>query len=161
MEKSFQKKVSYPYGFPYQPYDVQESLMNKIFELLKSEKKLGLFESPTGTVSITLKFHFFRVKPWAWYVLLLHGIWVKTLIQAINQSKLKRLGQNLMMTFYLSLVLGPLNQFLNNKKFPKSERKEFIQQFPQKTSKKYSLILKRVRLFQIIIKIERDLRVTQ
>jgi chromosome transmission fidelity protein 1 len=48
MEKS--QKVNHPYSFPFKPYDVQLELMDQIYDLLKSEKKLGLFESPTGTV---------------------------------------------------------------------------------------------------------------
>lgn len=38
------------YGFPYPaPYSVQIDLMNSITEFIKSENKVGLFESPTGT----------------------------------------------------------------------------------------------------------------
>jgi chromosome transmission fidelity protein 1 len=49
MEKS--KAIKFEYGFPYKPYNVQLELMNKIYDLLSSEKKIGLFESPTGTVT--------------------------------------------------------------------------------------------------------------
>ena len=34
--------------FPYEPYDVQKTYMQKVLECL-SEKKFGLLESPTGT----------------------------------------------------------------------------------------------------------------
>jgi chromosome transmission fidelity protein 1 len=44
------EKKSHPFGFHYKPYDVQVSLMEKIYELLSMDKKIGLFESPTGTV---------------------------------------------------------------------------------------------------------------
>ena len=38
------------YGFPFDsPYSVQIELMNSITEFLKSESRVGLFESPTGT----------------------------------------------------------------------------------------------------------------
>jgi hypothetical protein len=36
--------------------------MNKIYELLKDEKKIGLFESPTGTVINYINLNLYRVK---------------------------------------------------------------------------------------------------
>jgi len=46
-------KESAKYGFPYdKPYSVQVELMDSIYGFLRDENaKLGLFESPTGTVS--------------------------------------------------------------------------------------------------------------
>ena len=43
-----------PFGFPYaEPYSVQLDLMTNLTEFLQDQNaKLGLFESPTGTVSI-------------------------------------------------------------------------------------------------------------
>lgn len=38
------------FEFPFQPYPIQEEFMRKLFETLEL-KKLGVFESPTGTVS--------------------------------------------------------------------------------------------------------------
>ena len=35
---------------PYQPYDIQNDLMNAIYECIEGGK-IGIFESPTGTVS--------------------------------------------------------------------------------------------------------------
>lgn len=35
---------------PYPPYDIQTDLMNAIYECIDSGK-VGIFESPTGTVS--------------------------------------------------------------------------------------------------------------
>lgn len=37
--------------FPFEPYDIQKSFMQELYKTLK-EGKLGIFESPTGTVSI-------------------------------------------------------------------------------------------------------------
>ncbi|CDW73958.1 atp-dependent rna helicase [Stylonychia lemnae] len=50
-QKSTQQKikVEHPYGFPFKPYQVQLDLMDKIFETLSKNQKIGLFESPTGT----------------------------------------------------------------------------------------------------------------
>ena len=39
---------------PYPPYDIQLGLMNKIHETLSQNKKVGIFESPTGTVSFNI-----------------------------------------------------------------------------------------------------------
>ena len=50
MEKLTQKSKRHPYGFPYDPYEVQIKLMDNIYDMLSSDKKLGLYESPTGTV---------------------------------------------------------------------------------------------------------------
>merc|ERR1719412_3531848 len=36
------------FGFPFQPYEIQEQFMKKLFEVLNNEQ-LGIFESPTGT----------------------------------------------------------------------------------------------------------------
>lgn len=38
-----------PYNHPFQPYDVQISLMDAIYKTLENGSKLGIFESPTGT----------------------------------------------------------------------------------------------------------------
>lgn len=38
------------FNFPFQPYSIQNEFMKNLFELIES-KKLGIFESPTGTVS--------------------------------------------------------------------------------------------------------------
>lgn len=36
------------FDFPFQPYDIQQKLMNKLYQVLVN-KKIGIFESPTGT----------------------------------------------------------------------------------------------------------------
>ncbi|KAH8351268.1 hypothetical protein KR084_003770 [Drosophila pseudotakahashii] len=42
------------FGFPYTPYEIQEQLMQEVFQVLEN-KKIGIFESPTGTgKSLTL-----------------------------------------------------------------------------------------------------------
>ena len=37
------------FGFPFAPYDIQVDFMKALFITLE-KKKLGIFESPTGTV---------------------------------------------------------------------------------------------------------------
>lgn len=46
-----EKLIKHPYGFPFKPYQVQLDLMESIHKMLSSDLKLGLFESPTGTVT--------------------------------------------------------------------------------------------------------------
>lgn len=38
------------FEFPFTPYPIQNDFMKNLYSLLE-EKKLGIFESPTGTVS--------------------------------------------------------------------------------------------------------------
>jgi Rad3-related DNA helicase len=40
------------FNFPYKPYDIQLDLMKKIWSTIDSGN-IGIFESPTGTVSYT------------------------------------------------------------------------------------------------------------
>lgn len=40
------------FPFPFQPYDIQEKFMNELYYTIE-KGKLGIFESPTGTVSIS------------------------------------------------------------------------------------------------------------
>lgn len=37
------------FGFPFKPYAIQEEFMKELYNLL-DQKKIGIFESPTGTV---------------------------------------------------------------------------------------------------------------
>ena len=37
------------FPFPYQPYDIQEQFMQALYSAL-DQGKVGIFESPTGTV---------------------------------------------------------------------------------------------------------------
>ena len=37
------------YKFPFQPYDIQYEFMNCLYQVIE-EGKVGIFESPTGTV---------------------------------------------------------------------------------------------------------------
>lgn len=39
--------------FPFEPYDVQKQLMSKIYATLE-KGGIGIFESPTGTVSMSI-----------------------------------------------------------------------------------------------------------
>lgn len=41
------------FPFPFEPYDIQEKFMRSLYSVLE-EKKLGIFESPTGTVRAML-----------------------------------------------------------------------------------------------------------
>jgi Rad3-related DNA helicase len=41
------------FQFPYQAYPIQVQMMNAVYEALR-EQKIGLFESPTGTVCMTI-----------------------------------------------------------------------------------------------------------
>lgn len=42
-------EVPHAFPFPFQPYDIQLDLMRKLYEALELGK-IGIFESPTGTV---------------------------------------------------------------------------------------------------------------
>jgi hypothetical protein len=49
---SFQKKMSKipdSFGFPFEPYSIQKDFMTSLYRTL-SQDKIGIFESPTGTV---------------------------------------------------------------------------------------------------------------
>ncbi|XP_037935516.1 ATP-dependent DNA helicase DDX11 [Teleopsis dalmanni] len=47
-------KTATEFDFPYQPYNIQQQLMEALFDVLE-HKKIGIFESPTGTgKSLTL-----------------------------------------------------------------------------------------------------------
>jgi chromosome transmission fidelity protein 1 len=38
-----------PFGFPFEPYNIQKDFMEELYNVLE-EGKVGIFESPTGTV---------------------------------------------------------------------------------------------------------------
>ena len=42
-------EVPHAFPFPFRPYDIQLDLMRKLYEALELGK-IGIFESPTGTV---------------------------------------------------------------------------------------------------------------
>ena len=46
-EENFEKPGYFPFPFP--PYDIQEQFMKCLYKAIESGK-VGLFESPTGTV---------------------------------------------------------------------------------------------------------------
>lgn len=39
-----------PFGFPFEPYGIQKDFMKELYNVL-DQGKIGIFESPTGTVS--------------------------------------------------------------------------------------------------------------
>ena len=41
------------FPFPFQPYDIQKDFMREVYTTLESGQ-IGIFESPTGTVSHTI-----------------------------------------------------------------------------------------------------------
>ncbi|XP_030245416.1 ATP-dependent DNA helicase DDX11, partial [Drosophila navojoa] len=52
--KSLSTPAAHEFGFPYTPYEIQEQLMQQLFQVLE-HKQIGIFESPTGTgKSLTL-----------------------------------------------------------------------------------------------------------
>ncbi|XP_023166844.2 ATP-dependent DNA helicase DDX11 [Drosophila hydei] len=52
--KALSTPAAQDFGFPYTPYDIQEQLMQQLFQVLE-HKQIGIFESPTGTgKSLTL-----------------------------------------------------------------------------------------------------------
>ena len=72
------------FPFPFEPYDIQEKFMRSLYTVLE-DKKLGIFESPTGTVC-ALRFPsqscawqllppsvVCRESHWVWYVVLSNG----------------------------------------------------------------------------------------
>ena len=50
VERNFKSPGYFPFPFP--PYDIQEEFMKQLYEVLE-EGAIGIFESPTGTVSET------------------------------------------------------------------------------------------------------------
>lgn len=46
-----QEKAKMNFPFPYTPYRIQEEFMAKLYHVLETGK-IGIFESPTGTVSL-------------------------------------------------------------------------------------------------------------
>lgn len=38
------------FPFPFEPYDIQKKFMSELYKTI-NDRKLGIFESPTGTVS--------------------------------------------------------------------------------------------------------------
>lgn len=47
------EKSSGTFGHPYKPYDIQIQFMKELYEVLQN-KKVGIFESPTGKLYHTL-----------------------------------------------------------------------------------------------------------
>lgn len=48
---------SVSFSFPFEPYDIQKAFMQQLYDCLETGK-LGIFESPTGTVCIIYFFLF-------------------------------------------------------------------------------------------------------
>lgn len=51
---------SRPFGFPFPPYDIQKDFMEALYNVLE-QGKVGIFESPTGTVRKHIDLFFFYV----------------------------------------------------------------------------------------------------
>ena len=49
------------FPFPFTPYSIQKDLMHNLYVAIE-EKKLGIFESPTGTVSVSVFLGYVSVK---------------------------------------------------------------------------------------------------
>lgn len=65
MNESKFKEKGY-FEFPFKPYDIQENFMKHLYYTIENEK-IGIFESPTGTVrhllifATSISFHAFPV----------------------------------------------------------------------------------------------------
>lgn len=51
------------FPFPFNPYPIQHDFMRSLYKTLE-EGKLGIFESPTGTVSTRINLHTHRFQCW-------------------------------------------------------------------------------------------------
>lgn len=51
MTEETEEKARVNFPFPYTPYPIQEQFMAKLYQVLEMGK-IGIFESPTGTVSL-------------------------------------------------------------------------------------------------------------
>jgi len=65
-ELAYEDKEEYPFGFPFTPYDIQKDLMAQLYQTI-DEKKIGIFESPTGTVKIN-GYYYNMTLSWILYV---------------------------------------------------------------------------------------------
>jgi hypothetical protein len=75
------------------------------------DKKIGLFESPTGTVRFKIVSDgLLRGKQWVWYAPLWHGIWVIPLHNHNNLCLWKQEQREMMMISWACLVVLPSNQ---------------------------------------------------
>jgi hypothetical protein len=45
------EKDAKSWGFPFTPYKIQEDFMKSLYDCIE-DKKIGMFESPTGTVNL-------------------------------------------------------------------------------------------------------------
>ncbi len=61
---SLKRPQEFPFPFP--PYGIQKDFMSNIYEVLE-ERKLGIFESPTGTVRISSFSHKYIIYRYKWY----------------------------------------------------------------------------------------------
>ena len=53
-------EVPETFEFPFPPYKAQEDFMKNLYKALE-DKKFGIFESPTGTVSLRVKWYEFAL----------------------------------------------------------------------------------------------------
>lgn len=54
-DQPFKRETRNAFFFPYEPYPIQLELMNLCFQII-DERKIGILESPTGTVSSRCSF---------------------------------------------------------------------------------------------------------
>lgn len=62
MDNLEEERLSPPndFEFPFTPYDIQHNFMKALYTTIEN-RKMGIFESPTGTVCGISSFHFIEM----------------------------------------------------------------------------------------------------
>jgi hypothetical protein len=65
------------FGFPFEPYPIQKDFMSSLYNAL-SQEKIGIFESPTGTVmkSLYILFQVFDQIPFLSGQIIKFDMWI-------------------------------------------------------------------------------------